>query len=195
MLEAIPETTGDIPMKIQMLACGLIVATAFACGTARPDPNDYIHSGNAPVTAPAPASKSSQAASPTAKPDTGAAPATSKPAADAQPKAAAPAATPPAAAAKLPIRTLVNAAETATAKTDYASNCAGCHQPLATSAKKAATLPRIVAAGMPTGKPGAVPAHQTLVSGNKWPVDVADATDDGVDTASLKASAMVEALK
>lgn len=92
---------------------------------------------------------------------------------------------------KLAIRSVASAAEITAAKSSYGTDCGGCHQALATSAKKGATLSRIEAAGVA----GKVLAHNTLVNASQWPKDIKDTLDDGADTAMLKASAMVEALK
>lgn len=92
---------------------------------------------------------------------------------------------------KIPIRSLANATEITAAKSAYGSDCAGCHQAIANSEKKGASLARINAAGTA----GRVSSHTRLINAGKWPKDTKDATDDGIDNAVLKASALVEALK
>ncbi len=103
--------------------------------------------------------------------------------------ASAPATPPPASPpAKLPIRAVANASEIMNARTAYAGDCASCHGVLASSTKKGVSIVRL-------NNASSIAAHTTVNSVGKWPIDMKDTTDDGIDTAVLKASAMVEALK
>ncbi|HYX35924.1 MAG TPA: hypothetical protein VE954_22720 [Oligoflexus sp.] len=81
--------------------------------------------------------------------------------------------------------------EISEARTAYTNTCSICHGALAQSSKRGVTLQRLTAASVPM----AVPLHTETLRDSKWPFDVADATADGIDTAVLAASAMVEALK
>jgi hypothetical protein len=92
-----------------------------------------------------------------------------------------------------PPRTLPNAAEKTAMTNLYAApnnqgGCAGCHGALNASAKKGRTAQQITSAQT-------ILQHRTVAAANKWPKDTPDTTNDGVDTAQLYLSAMVEILK
>lgn len=82
-------------------------------------------------------------------------------------------------------------AEIADARETYTNVCSICHGALAQSSKRGVTLSRLTAASVPM----AVPLHTDVLREGKWPFDVVDDTADGVDTAVLRATALVEALK
>lgn len=96
-------------------------------------------------------------------------------------------------AQKLALRTLPNAAERTAMSNLYAATpaqggCAQCHGALANSAKKGRTAAQLSGAMN-------MAQHNNVRAANKWPRDVADTTDDGVDSAQLLASALAELLK
>lgn len=186
---------GARDMSVQSFVWGIFALTLIGCGEDRPIRSQYHSPGSAATAGDDEAKAGTKPTetnpmnSSTSDPETTATNPTPTPTPIPTPT---PTPTPsPPVVNKVPIRTLANATEIANAKTGYGTDCANCHQALATSAKKGATLARINAAGVA----GKVAAHNTLINGAKWPKDVADTSDDGVDTAMLKAAAMFEALK
>lgn len=166
----------------QTIVLMTLIRFITACGTERPDPNDYRTSSASPAPAKSPATGTTPDNTP--KTMTGQVPADDKTKANADdPNKTTPTPTP---AVKAPIRTVVNAAELAAAQAAYGTDCAGCHMVLATSAKKGRTKAAILAAINIT-------PHTNVKA--RWPADVADTSDDGIDQASLKLSAMEQALK
>ncbi|HYX39686.1 MAG TPA: hypothetical protein VE954_41845 [Oligoflexus sp.] len=173
------------------LVVTLLSAISFACGKARPDPSDYRTKPDSVVQTETDNNDDLTGIDPAVDPsdeDTNNADVAKETPPDTQPPGAV---APTPVVPKAAIRTLANPTEIANARTAYGTDCAGCHMALATSAKKAVTLVRLNAAGVA----GTVAAHNALINAAKWPADVKDATDDGIDTAVLKASAFVEALK
>lgn len=160
-----------------------------ACGTARPDPNDYktnrtttgtgTPAAGTKTTSPAPAVGTAADASKTTADNKATTP---PPAETPKPTTATP---PPPAAVKAPVRVVANATELANAKTLYTTACQGCHMPLPTNDPrvKGKTAAQVIA-----GKLKA--PHPTIAT---YPADVK--SDDGVENEVLAATAMAEALK
>ncbi len=174
-------------MKAKLIVLLGLVSIANACGTARPDPNDYKTNRSSTGTQ-APASGTKSATNtPGATADGSKSTADNKatvpaPAGTPKPNTATP---PPPAGVKAPARVIANATELANARTLYASACLGCHMALPTNdiRVKGKTAAQVIA-----GKAKA--PHPTIAT---YPVDVK--TDDGVENEVLAATAMAEALK
>lgn len=159
-----------------------------ACGPSAPEyhPAERTLSGTAGSVA-TPVGSESKAETNATAPDVNT-PAAGEGAASTPTDTTTPAPIPPA-----PPRTLPNAAEKTAMTNLYAApnnqgGCAGCHGALNASAKKGRTAQQITSAQT-------ILQHRTVAAANKWPKDTADTTNDGVDTAQLYLSAMVEILK
>lgn len=140
-----------------------------------------------------PAGTAQKATEPKASETAGTTGGAAKTPADVAPSPATPPASTPPPASVSPIRTVANATEKNAMAALYAlpsnqGGCVGCHGAIEVSEKKGRTAAQIQAAAT-------INAHRTPAAANKWPKDLADTTNDGVDTAQLQASALADLLK
>jgi len=168
-------------MKVQALTITFMMTLLAACGTERPNPEDYRRSQTGSVAGATKTADSKKTETKTASNE--APPSTMTPVAppveETKPATATP---PPAATPPAPVaRVVANATELANARTQYDGVCAVCHGVLATSAKKGRTAAMIIAART-------IPPHANV---QNYPNDIKTTVGQEL----LNATAMAEVLK
>ncbi|HYX37460.1 MAG TPA: hypothetical protein VE954_30525 [Oligoflexus sp.] len=158
----------------------IITMMAVACGTERPNPEDYRRTQTGtPDSATKPTDKKTDGKTANTTPST----VTPTPPADAdKPATATPPATPP---ANVAARAIPNAAELTAARAYYTASCTTCHGAFP-GAKKGVTDIRLKAAE------ATVPLAHTNAA-VKFPIDTS--SNDGVENENLARAALIEAMK